>query len=124
MLDAEATVDEAAVWADGLLDRVYRGPGDTIEAATFRAEQRYGVPAQTFWALRYRKPKALLAHIYLSLKAAYEAECDRQEAKLRHELEITKALPPTPARLALIRETEAVLGLAVEPGTETTVSND
>lgn len=116
MSDADAVVSEASGWAGALLSRVYRGPGDTIEAAAHRAEQQYGVPAQTFWAQRYRRPKDMLASVYVRLKHAYEHECARQEAKLRHELEITKALTPTPARLALVRETEAVLGQAVEQG--------
>src|SRR6185369_954370 len=85
VFDGEAVVDEAAFWAEALLQRSYRGPGDTIEAATYRAEQKYGVPAQTFWALRYRRPKDILASIYRTLEAAYEAECGRQEARLRHE---------------------------------------
>lgn len=110
--DADA-VDQAAGWADTLVSRVYRGPGDTIEAAHYRAEQRFGIPAQTFWALRYRRPKDMLVSVWLRLKQAYEAEVERQEAKLRHELEITKALSPTPARLALVREVEAVLRPAV-----------
>lgn len=105
-------VDEAAGWAEALLQRTYRGPGDTIEAASYRAEQKYGVPANTFWALRYRKPKDILASIYKTLQAAYEAECGRQEARLRHELELVKALPSTPARQSLIAETEAALGIA------------
>ncbi|MDB6035980.1 MAG: uncharacterized protein JWM16_6318 [Verrucomicrobiales bacterium] len=112
VFEAEATVDEAAEWAKALLHRAYYGPGDTLEAATYRAEQKYGVPAQTFWALRYRKPKAILANIYLTLKAAYEAECGRQEARLRHELELVKALPVTPARQALVADAEAALGQA------------
>lgn len=92
MFEAEAVVDDAAKWADSLLARTYRGPGDTIEAATYRAEQKYGVPAQTFWALRYRRPNDLLASIYLKLKSAYEHECQRQEAKLLHELALTKEM--------------------------------
>ena len=112
VFEAEATVNDAAGWAESLLQRTYRGPGDTIEAASYRAEQKYGIPANTFWALRYRKPSAILAHIYLTLKAAYEAECGRQEARLRHELELVKALPATPARQSLIAETEAALGIA------------
>lgn len=92
------------------MQRTYRGPGDTIEAASYRAEQKYGVPQQTLWALRYRKPKDVLASIYLKLKAAYEAECGRQEARLRHELELVKALPTTPARAALVADAEAALG--------------
>ena len=115
LFEADA-VDEAATWADFLLSRTYRGPGDTIEAARYRAEQKYGIPAATFWALRYRRPRAILAGLYGRIRAAYEAECDRQETRLRHELEIAKALPATPARLALIAETEALLGPAVPQG--------
>ena len=112
MTDADATVTEASGWAELLLQRTYRGPGDTIEAASYRAEQKYGVPANTFWALRYRKPSGILAHIYLRLKAAYEAECGRQEARLRHELELAKALQGSPTMEAAIREAEAALGSA------------
>ena len=112
VFDGEAVVDEAAHWAEALLQRSYRGPGDTIEAATYRAEQKYGVPAQTFWALRYRKPKDILASIYRTLQSAYEAECGRQEARLRHELALVKALPSTPAREALVADAEAALGAA------------
>ena len=119
MFDGEAVVDEAAHWAEALLQRSYRGPGDTIEAASYRAEQKYGVPAQTFWALRYRKPKDILASIYKTLQAAYEAECGRQEARLRHELELVKALPRNEARQILIDQTEAALGIAPsKTGTE------
>lgn len=109
VFDGEAVVDEAAGWAEALLQRTYRGPGDTIEAASYRAEQKYGVPANTFWALRYRKPKDILASIYKTLQAAYEAECGRQEARLRHELELVKALPRTSDREALIAEAEAAI---------------
>lgn len=112
LYDGEAVVDDAAKWADALLQRNYRGPGDTIEAASYRAQQKYGVPAQTFWSLRYRKPKDILASIYLTLRAAYEAECGRQEAKLRHELELAKALQGGANLEAAIREAEAELGSA------------
>ena len=114
--NAATTVLEAAQWAEALLQRSYRGPGDTIEAASYRAEQKYGVPAQTFWALRYRKPNGILAHIYLTLKSAYEAECGRQEARLRHELEVAKALKGNPTLAAAISEAEAALGS--QTGTE------
>ena len=112
VVDADATVSEAVGWAESLLQRTYRGPGDTIEAASYRAEQKYGVPANTFWALRYRKPNSILAHIYLRLKAAYEAECERQEARLRHELELAKALHGSPTLETAISEAEAALGNA------------
>lgn len=104
-----SVVDDAANWADLLVRREHRGPGDTIDAARLRAARKHHVPERTLWALRYRRPKDLLASVYLKIKLAYEAECERQEARLRHELEITKALPATPARLALIAETETLL---------------
>jgi hypothetical protein len=117
--DGEAVVSEATVWAEALLQRTYRGPGDTIEAASYRAEQKYGVPAQTFWALRYRKPKDILASIYRTLQAAYEAECGRQEARLRHELALAKALEGNPSLAAAISEAEAALGTAQINTTQT-----
>lgn len=113
-LTSEAdAVKQAAGWADALLARVHRGPGDNIEAAMHRAEQTFGVPVATFWSLRYRPPKMMAVAAWHYLKSVYEAECARQEAKLRHELEITKALAPTRARLALVAETEALLGPSV-----------
>jgi len=123
--EPDKLIERAAGWAEALWNKVYLGLGDTQEAAMYRAEQRYGVPAQTFWALRYRRPKSIAAVIHNRLMLAYEAECGRQEAKLAHELAITKALAPTPARLALIAETEALLGpgdkpeeIAPAPGSE------
>lgn len=89
MADA-AYVNEAAGWARTLTQRESRGPGD-IENAWRRLEARYGVPATTFWSLRYRKPKDVLASVYFRLRDAYEAECARQMRLLQHELTITKA---------------------------------
>ena len=105
-------VDEAAGWADFLVRREHRGPGDTVEAARQRAARKHRLPEQLLWALRYRKPKRIWADLYVKLEQAAAAECERQEEKLRHELEITKRLPPTADRLALIAETEALLGPA------------
>jgi hypothetical protein len=103
-------VEQAKGWANGLIRSNHRGPGDTTEAAIHRAAIKHGIDPKVLWRLRYRTPKDMLASVYLKIKAAYEAECERQEARLRHELEITKALPATEARIRLIRETEAVLG--------------
>lgn len=105
-----AIVDEASRWADALVQSEYRGPGDTIEAAMYRKEQKTGVSFQTFWALRYRKPKDMLASVFFRLKAAYDHECARQEARLQHELEMLRKVrgdaPDTPA----IRAAEALVG--------------
>lgn len=107
--DADA-VEKASGWAEKLLARVHRGPGDSVDAAMHRAEAAYGIPRETFWALRYRKPKAMAVAAWLRIKAAYDAQVEVQEARLQHEIAITKLLPPTPARSALVREAEALLG--------------
>lgn len=83
-------VADARTWANELIRRESRGPGDT-ENAMRRLEARYGIPWRTFWALRYRAPADVFVGVYLQLKSAYETECLRQERLLKHEREITKA---------------------------------
>jgi hypothetical protein len=83
-------VADARQWANELIRRESRGPGD-LENAMRRLEARYGIPWRTFWALRYRAPADVFVGVYLQLKAAYESECLRQERLLKHEREITKA---------------------------------
>lgn len=107
-----APTEQAKGWANKLIGAAHRGPGDTVEAAMHRAARKHGLDPKVLWRLRYRTPKDMLASVYVRIKAAYEAECERQEEKLRHELEITRALSPTPDRLRLIREVETVLGQA------------
>lgn len=101
-----SAVDDAAYWADALVKRAHRGPGDTVDAAMHRAARKHGVPERILWSLRYRRPKDVMASIYLKLHAAYEAECKRQEAILEHQLEVARSLPTTPALERLIAETE------------------
>ena len=118
MTDATADigVEQARGWANKLIAAHHRGPGDTVEAAIHRAAVKHGLDPKSLWRLRYRTPKDMLLSTWTRIKTAYEAECERQEARLRHELEITKALPPTEARRRLIAETEALLGQT--PGEE------
>ena len=80
---------DAQQWANELVRRESRGNGDT-ENAMRRLEARYGVPWRTFWTLRYRPPSDVLVGVYLKLKTAYEAECERQQRLLDHEREITR----------------------------------
>jgi LPS sulfotransferase NodH len=121
MTDATADmgVEQARGWANKLIAAHHRGPGDTVEAAIHRAAVKHGLDPKSLWRLRYRNPKDMLFSTWARIKTAYEAECERQEEKLRHELEITKRLAPTKARLALISETEALLGTAAGPEVRT-----
>lgn len=105
-----SVVDEAASWADLLVRREHRGPGDTIDAARARAARKHKLPEQVLWALRYRKPKRIWADLYKKLEMAVAAEIQSQEARLAHEIAVTKALTNSPSALAAIREAEALLG--------------
>jgi len=106
-----AYTEQASSWARSLTQSESRGPGD-LENAWRRLEARYGISFGSFWALRYRKPRDVHASIYFRLKAAYEAECERQMRKLQHELSITKTIagddhPAVGAAAALVGEDES-----------------
>ena len=105
-----SVVDEAATWADLLVRREHRGPGDTIDAARARAARKHKLPEQALWALRYRKPKRIWADLYKKLEMAVAAEIQSQEARLAHEIAITKAIAVSASGLALVDEAEALLG--------------
>lgn len=107
-----SVVDEAAGWADMLVRREHRGPGDTIDAARMRAARKHRLPERVLWALRYRKPKRIWADIYKRLEMAVAAEVKSQEARLAHEIELTRALGLSSAGSALIDEAAALLGEA------------
>lgn len=94
----DAFVGNARDWANELVRRESKGPGD-YENAMRRLEARYGIPWQTFWRLRHRPPKDIFISIYVRLQAAYMAECERQMRLLKHEIEITKLIagPSAPA---------------------------
>lgn len=84
-------VDQAAGWAREMTRQEARGPGD-MENTWRRLENRYGISFNTFWSLRYRKPKEIVASVYLRLHAAYRAEHQRQMRKLANEIAITEAV--------------------------------
>ncbi|UXN73401.1 hypothetical protein N8D56_21380 [Devosia sp. A8/3-2] len=107
-----SVVDEAATWADLLVRREHRGPGDTIDAARARAARKHKLPEQALWALRYRKPKRIWADLYKKLEMAVAAEIHSQEARLAHEIAVTKAIAVSASGLALVDEAEALLGAA------------
>ena len=107
-----SVVDEAATWADLLVRREHRGPGDTIDAARQRAARKHKLPEQVLWSLRYRKPKRIWADLYKRLEMAVAAEIQSQESRLAHEIAITKAIATSSSSRALVDEAEALLGAA------------
>src|SRR5580765_6584847 len=92
MSDA-AYLDQAAEWSKKLTRMRARGPGDT-ENAMRSIERDYGVDYWILWRLRYRKSaiRDIGVTAYMRLKAAYQAECERQMRKLQHELTITEEI--------------------------------
>jgi hypothetical protein len=113
---SETYVHEAQRWASALLEREHRGPGDTLDAAMWRAEQKWGIDHSTFWALRYRPPREMFVSVYMRLRQAYEMECVRQEARLQHELMLAKAVGLHAATSPAVREAQALLGAKESKG--------
>lgn len=106
-------IADARSWANDLVRRECRGPGD-LENAMRRLEARYGIPWRTFWTLKYRAPHDVFVGVYLKLRAAYEAECARQQRLYEHERRIAKA-KGEPFE-ALVRKTDALVGLEDKEG--------
>jgi len=105
-MSAVGLVDEASAWAEKLVLRESRGPGD-LNNAMHRISKRHGVPYTALWRLRYRRPKDVMASIYFALQAAYEAERARQLRALQHEIEIEKAAGRTSSNS--VRAAQALL---------------
>lgn len=82
-------ISEAVSWSNALVSMNVRSPGD-MENAMRRLESRYGIPWRTFHNLRYRPPADVMVGVWRQLKAAYEAECERQERLLAHERHIAE----------------------------------
>ena len=91
-MQGAAIVSDAAEWARHLVNKEIGRGAPTLDDAFTRCEQRYGIERHTFWALRYHRPTDMLASIYLKLKAAYDAECNRQERLYRQEAKRNEAL--------------------------------
>jgi hypothetical protein len=77
-------ITEARAWAQALVVGESRGPGDLANAMR-RVSRRTGIDFRILYALRYRPPKDIVVGVYQRLRAAYLAECIRQEKLLAHE---------------------------------------
>lgn len=104
-----AYLDEAAEWSRSLTRMRARGPGDT-ENAMRSIEREYGVDYWLQWRLRYRLAslRDIGVSAYMGLKAAYQAECERQMRKLQNEIAITEEVAGADSNA--VRAAKAVAG--------------
>lgn len=65
-----------------------------MENAMRSLERDYGIDYWFIWQLRYKRDrlKFLSVSVYDRLKAAYQAECERQVRKLTNEIAITEKI--------------------------------
>jgi len=103
-----SSVDMASDYANRMVLREARGPGDT-EDAMRRIEARTGIGFSTLWSLRYRKPKTIDVDIFQRIRAAYLSVCERQLATLKHELAVETARGDADAYSDLVAEAEALV---------------
>ena len=107
-----AVISQAKSMAEFILRREHQGPGDTIEAAAYRAERKYGAPANWIFRLRYREIKDMPASAFVLLIQAYEAACSRAEKA--YETERAK----DEAGAAVVRVADIVAGAETKNGKE------
>src|ERR1700761_5617723 len=85
------SVEAASDFARRMVEYESRGPGDTGPAMT-RLEQRYGIGFWQMNHLRTGRAKSCEASLLARLRSAYLDLCERQVAKLQHEIAIEKAI--------------------------------
>lgn len=93
-----AYIGTAKGMADFLLSREHNGPGDTIEAAAFRVQTKFGVPVPVLMRLRHRDVKDMLLSNFMALANAYRAATDKLDKAYEHEKSM--AIDPKILRLA------------------------
>jgi len=108
----ERKVVSSAVMASGYVRRMVeketRGWGDQSNALS-RLERRYGLPFWSLNNLRTGRAKTVEAGLFARIKSAYLDLCEREIAKLQHELSVEKALNPDDDFEDLAREAETLL---------------
>lgn len=101
-------VDRARGWADTLVWKECRGPGDMAEARA-RVEARYGIPAAWLKDLRHRPPKRIGVDLYERLRIAYLNHCERIIQAAAREIEATKQEHPHADLSGLENEAQSVV---------------
>jgi hypothetical protein len=87
-----AVVNEAKIMSDFMINKAFRGPGDTVDAAIHRAGRMWGAPTNWLHRLRYRYrdlrdiPGSALISLAVSYQAASSGIDDLYEKeRARHE---------------------------------------
>lgn len=88
---SDVYVSEARGMADFILQKAYRGPGDTVDAAMHRAERTYGAPAKWLHRLRYRNIKDMPVSAYGAIVRAYRAAHEASERAFEAERKLADA---------------------------------
>jgi hypothetical protein len=107
---AEAYVNDARQWAEFLIRKEFRGPGDTLDAAMARCERKYKIARSVLWGLRYRAPKDLMVSVYMALRNAYEAELQKLDQRLEDELRTAERLGINETNSKAYRMARAAVG--------------
>lgn len=81
----------AAGYVRRMVEAETRGWGDQ-ESALSRLEARYGLPFWTLNHIRTGRAKTVEAGLFARIRGAYLDLCQRQVAKLQHEISVEKAL--------------------------------
>lgn len=96
---------EAKRMSGFLLNKEYKGPGDTIEAAAYRLQTRYGIHYATTLRLRNEEVRdmrissfAPILNAYLFVRDSLQAAATRMERA--YEEERNRAVDPRLVRLA------------------------
>ena len=107
----ERKVMSSAELAAGYVRRMVatetRGWGDTDNALA-RLEARYGLPFWSINNIRTGRAKTVEAGLFGRIRAAYLDLCERQVAKLQHDIAVEKALNEDDTLEDLEREAAAL----------------
>lgn len=86
-----STTDVAGNYVRRMVEYETKGWGDQHNALS-RLEARYGLPFWSLANLKSGRAKTVEAGLFARIRAAYLDLCERQVAKLQHEISIEKAL--------------------------------
>lgn len=98
----------ASEYVRTMIHRESTGPGDS-ERAMQKIADKYGLSFWTLDHLRKRKAKTVEAGVFSRIRAAYLDVCERQVAKLQHQIAIERALGADDTFDDLAREAESLV---------------